>query len=122
MPFYEYECKNCGKRFEKMQSITAEPLTECLNCGGGPIHRVLQPVGVIFKGSGWYVTDSKKPAASNSDTRSKSAKDESAPAAESKGSDSKSADGGSSETKSSETKSSDSSAGSKSSAKPASSD
>jgi putative FmdB family regulatory protein len=117
MPFYEYECKNCGKRFEKMQSITAEPLTECLNCGGGPIHRVLQPVGVIFKGSGWYITDSKKPAASSSDTRSKPAKDESAPAAESTSSDSKSAESGSSETKSS-----DNSAGSKSSAKPAASD
>jgi|SRR5436190_2653742 len=60
MPIYEYECNNCGKRFEKLQSITADPLTECLICGSGPIRRVLQPVGVIFKGSGWYSTDSKK--------------------------------------------------------------
>ena len=64
MPIYEYECKNCNTRFEKMQSITAESLTECLNCGGGPIRRVLHPVGVIFKGSGWYVTDSRKSAPS----------------------------------------------------------
>ncbi len=62
MPIYEYECKNCNTRFEKMQSITADPLTECVNCGGGPVRRVLHPVGIIFKGSGWYVTDNRKPA------------------------------------------------------------
>jgi putative FmdB family regulatory protein len=60
MPIYEYECKECGQRFEKMQPVTAEPLTECINCGKGPVRRVFHPVGVIFKGSGWYVTDSRK--------------------------------------------------------------
>lgn len=60
MPIYEYECKNCSTRFEKLQSITAEPLSECVNCGSGPIRRVLHPVGVIFKGSGWYINDSRK--------------------------------------------------------------
>src|SRR5205823_296612 len=90
MPIYEYECKNCGKRFEKMQSITAEPLTECMICGGGPVRRVLHPVGVIFKGSGWYITDSKKPAPAESDGsagtggKSKAGKGEGTPAAESK--------------------------------------
>lgn len=59
MPIYEYECKNCSTRFEKLQSITAEPLSECVNCGSGPIRRVLHPVGVIFKGSGWYINDSR---------------------------------------------------------------
>jgi putative FmdB family regulatory protein len=59
MPVYEYECKQCGSRFEKMQPITAEPLSECVNCGQGPIRRVFQPVGVIFKGSGWYITDNR---------------------------------------------------------------
>jgi putative FmdB family regulatory protein len=90
MPIYEYECKNCGKRFEKMQSITAEPLTECVNCGGGPVRRVLHPVGVIFKGSGWYVTDSRKTAPSGSaasDGKSKAGKAEGPPAAESKSAD-----------------------------------
>lgn len=66
MPIYEYECKNCNQRFEKLQSITAEPLTECVNCGGGPIRRVLHPVGIIFKGSGWYVTDNRKPGSGES--------------------------------------------------------
>jgi putative FmdB family regulatory protein len=70
MPIYEYECSNCKTRFEKMQSITAEPLTECVNCGGGPIRRVLHPVGVIFKGSGWYVNDSRKAAPSEGSSTS----------------------------------------------------
>lgn len=67
MPIYEYECKNCASRFEKMQPITAEPLTECVNCGGGPIHRIFHPVGVIFKGSGWYITDSRKSSSPKED-------------------------------------------------------
>jgi putative FmdB family regulatory protein len=59
MPVYEYECKHCGSRFEKMQPVTAEPLSECIECGQGPLRRIFHPVGVIFKGSGWYVTDSR---------------------------------------------------------------
>jgi putative FmdB family regulatory protein len=87
MPIYEYECKNCGRRFEKMQSISADPLQECVYCGKGPITRVFHPVGVIFKGSGWYITDSRKsttPTAST-DTKDKSEKPaaDSAPAKES---------------------------------------
>src|SRR5690349_17347695 len=70
MPIYEYECKNCNQRFEKMQSITADPLTECLNCGSGPIRRVLHPVGVIFKGSGWYITDNRKSSSSGESSSS----------------------------------------------------
>jgi putative FmdB family regulatory protein len=64
MPIYEYECKNCTSRFEKMQPITADPITECVNCGSGPVRRIFHPVGVIFKGSGWYITDSRKPTSS----------------------------------------------------------
>jgi putative FmdB family regulatory protein len=60
MPIYEYECEECGNRFEKMQPITAEPLKECPHCGKPSIRRVFHPVGVIFKGSGWYITDSRK--------------------------------------------------------------
>ena len=52
MPVYEYECKSCNSRFDKVQPFTAEPLTECEVCGKGPVRRVFQPVGVIFKGSG----------------------------------------------------------------------
>ena len=58
MPIYEYECEQCGVRFEKLQRMTERSLTDCPECGGH-IHRVMQPVGVIFKGSGFYVTDHK---------------------------------------------------------------
>src|SRR6476620_8802781 len=71
MPIYEYACSNCGQHFDKMQSITADPLTECINCGSGPIRRVLHPVGVIFKGSGWYINDSRK-SSNKSDSSSSS--------------------------------------------------
>lgn len=56
MPIYEYECDGCGIRFERVQRITDDPLKTCPDCGGH-VHRVLQPVGIIFKGSGFYVTD-----------------------------------------------------------------
>lgn len=58
MPIYEYECEQCGVRFERLQRMTDSPLSDCPECGGH-IHRVMQPVGVIFKGSGFYVTDHK---------------------------------------------------------------
>src|SRR3954447_22679046 len=101
MPIYEYECKNCKTRFDKLQSMTADPLTVCENCGGGPIRRVLQPVGIIFKGSGWYINDSRK-SSSSDDSSGASNK-----SSESKGSESKSSDSKSSESKSSDSKSSD---------------
>jgi putative FmdB family regulatory protein len=58
MPIYEYECEQCGVRFEKTQRFTEATLTDCPECNGH-VHRVMQPVGVIFKGSGFYVTDNK---------------------------------------------------------------
>jgi putative FmdB family regulatory protein len=58
MPVYEYECEHCGVRFERLQRMSEAPLTDCPECGGH-VHRVMQPVGVIFKGSGFYVTDNR---------------------------------------------------------------
>jgi putative FmdB family regulatory protein len=58
MPVYEYECDNCSLRFEKMQRFSEDPVRLCPDCGGS-VHRVIQPVGVIFKGSGFYVTDNR---------------------------------------------------------------
>ncbi len=58
MPIYEYECEQCGVRFERLQRMADAPLTDCPECSGH-VHRVMQPVGVIFKGSGFYVTDNK---------------------------------------------------------------
>jgi putative FmdB family regulatory protein len=59
MPIYEYVCKDCGYEFERMQPFSAEPLKKCPLCAGS-VRRVISPVGVIFKGSGWYITDSKR--------------------------------------------------------------
>ena len=61
MPTYVYECKACAKSFEVEQRITADPLTDC-ECGGR-LRRVIQPVGISFKGSGFYVNDSTGAAA-----------------------------------------------------------
>jgi putative FmdB family regulatory protein len=58
MPTYVYECQDCGVRFERLQSYSDAPLRDCPECNGH-VHRVIQPVGVIFKGSGFYVTDNK---------------------------------------------------------------
>jgi putative FmdB family regulatory protein len=58
MPVYEYECEQCGVRFERLQRMSEAALTECPECSGH-VHRVMQPVGVIFKGSGFYVTDNR---------------------------------------------------------------
>jgi putative FmdB family regulatory protein len=61
MPIYDYECENCG-RFEKMQRISEEPLKECPNCHG-QVHRMISKnVGIVFKGSGFYKTDSQERA------------------------------------------------------------
>ena len=60
MPTYEYKCKNCGCTFEKFQSITDGPLTQCKNCGGN-VHRLISKnVSFILKGSGFYSTDNPK--------------------------------------------------------------
>lgn len=58
MPIYEYECEDCLLRFERLQRFSDPPLQYCPDCEG-PVHRVIQPVGVIFKGSGFYVTDNR---------------------------------------------------------------
>ncbi len=58
MPTYEYECEQCGVRFERKQRMSEDPLRDCPECGGH-VHRLIQPVGVIFKGSGFYVTDNR---------------------------------------------------------------
>ena len=56
MPIYEYVCKHCGHRFERFQRMTDASIQTCPQCAGA-VSRVIQPVGVIFKGSGFYVTD-----------------------------------------------------------------
>ena len=58
MPIYEYKCEN-GHVFDVMQSMSDDPLKECVECGA-PVRKVLHPVGISFKGSGFYSTDYSK--------------------------------------------------------------
>lgn len=58
MPTYEYRCTSCGQHVEVVQSFTDDPLTECGSCEG-PLRKVFSPVGIVFKGSGFYKTDSR---------------------------------------------------------------
>jgi len=58
MPVYEYECQKCGHRFEVWQSANDAPLTICEIRGcHGKVQKVFHPVGIIFKGTGWHITD-----------------------------------------------------------------
>lgn len=57
MPTYEYECNACRHRFERFQSITAEPVKECPECGGEVRRLIGAGAGLIFRGSGFYITD-----------------------------------------------------------------
>jgi len=59
MPTYAYQCDRCGVRFDRRQSFSARPLTHCPECAGH-VRRLIQPAGIVFKGSGWYVTESRK--------------------------------------------------------------
>jgi len=74
MPLYEYQCKKCGHRFEKIQKFSDKPVKKCPECGG-PVEQTISAPAVQFKGSGWYVTDYAKKSSSASDSGSKEAKD-----------------------------------------------
>ena len=84
MPTYEYQCKTCGHQFEQVQRFSDPPLTECPKCSG-QIRRVIFPAGVIFKGSGWYITDSRKGSTTETgDKADKAEKSDGAASTESK--------------------------------------
>lgn len=93
MPTYEYKCDECGVVFERFQHFSEEPLKTCPECTGA-VHRVIQPVGIIFKGKGFYVTDNKgsssstmpktEPKGENADGTRLEGKKDAAPKAETK--------------------------------------
>lgn len=91
MPTYQYACTSCTERLEVVQRFSDEPLTECPACGG-TLRKVFSPVGVVFKGSGFYKTDSRGSSRSSSST-STEAKPADAKPAESKPADAKPAGG-----------------------------
>lgn len=114
MPTYEYACKSCGEHLEVVQSFKDDPLTTCAVCGGA-LRKVFGSIGIAFKGSGFYKTDSRsssKPAAAKSESgksesgKSESGKSESPAKSESSKTESS---GSSSESSSSSTSSSSSS-------------
>ena len=75
MPVYEYACTACGERTEARQSFEDPPLEECPHCGGR-LRKLYSPVGIVFKGSGFYSTDakSKSSTSAKSDKKSDTAK------------------------------------------------
>lgn len=62
MPIYTYRCEECGVRFERTQKFSDQPLTRCPECGKKSLHKVYTPVGIVFKGSGFYATDHRSPS------------------------------------------------------------
>lgn len=60
MPIYEYECASCHERFELIQKFSDKPVKKCPRCDG-PVHKVLSAPALLFKGTGWYVTDYASP-------------------------------------------------------------
>jgi putative FmdB family regulatory protein len=104
MPTYEYACKDCGSHLEVVQSFSDDPLTACPHCGGA-LRKVFGSIGITFKGSGFYKTDSragssagrssgdgaKEPSGDGAkETKKESSKAEPAKAGSSSGSDSSS--------------------------------
>jgi putative FmdB family regulatory protein len=122
VPTYQYSCTECGEQVEAVQKFTDEPLQVCNACGGR-LRKVFSPVGIVFKGSGFYRNDSRsgskdKPLNGSSSSDSKDAKKDSG-SADSGSSDSKktektSADASKSSSSSSDSSSSSASAGSSS--------
>ena len=71
MPTYEYRCKDCSEHLEVVQSFKDDPLTECPACGGD-LRKVFGSIGISFKGSGFYKTDSRSSSSAGSSSKSES--------------------------------------------------
>jgi len=100
MPIYTYRCKNCGIQFDQRQSFSDQTLTRCPECSEDSLHKVYQPVGIVFKGSGFYSTDNRSSSRIRSAEKDKSDDGDGETKAsdkESKGSEAKSESGARSE-------------------------
>lgn len=69
MPTYDYRCKSCGHELEVHQGFDDDPLTQCPACGADTLRKRFAPVGIAFKGSGFYKTDSRKSSGSSSSSK-----------------------------------------------------
>lgn len=81
MPIYTYRCESCGVQFERNQKFSDAQLTRCPECGKKSLRKVYTPVGIVFKGSGFYATDHRSPSGN---TRSSASHNEEKSASESK--------------------------------------
>jgi putative FmdB family regulatory protein len=121
MPTYEYECTSCGRHIEVFQRFTEDALTTCEACGGA-LRKVFHPAGIVFKGSGFYATDSRKsssPGSASGSGSSNANKDDGSSSSNAKkddGSSSPKGDGASGSSSTTSTPSSDAGSSSKSSA------
>lgn len=88
MPTYAYRCTACAHEFDVFQKFSDQPISACPECGSA-VRKVFQPVGIVFKGSGWYINDSRKPEADPAKAGDTTPKPESADA---KSTDSKTPD------------------------------
>ncbi len=84
MPTYEYVCRDCGSHLEVVQSFKDTPLHTCGTCGGA-LRKVFSAAGIIFKGSGYYVTDSRKKPAATTSSKSEASASESSSSESSSG-------------------------------------
>lgn len=71
MPIYAYRCDSCGVQFEQHQSFSDDPLVVCPECDEPALKKLIQPVGIVFKGSGFYVTDNRSANRSGLETTRK---------------------------------------------------
>lgn len=121
MPTYEYTCSSCDTRHEIVQKMTDPTLTDCPDCGQPTLRKLFNGVGVVFKGSGFYRTDSRSGNADKSNSASDSSKGKDSASTSSNGSSSSSSSSSSSNSSSTSSNSSSaSSSGSTSSSKAAS--
>jgi putative FmdB family regulatory protein len=111
MPTYQYRCKTCGEDLEVVQSFTDDPLTVCPQCAG-ELRKVFSPVGISFKGSGFYKTDSRSSSGIRSGNGSSSSDKDSPSSSPDSSSSSSSSDAGSSSSSGSGSSDSGSSSGS----------
>lgn len=73
MPIYTYRCENCGVQFDRHQKFSDNPLVRCPECNKNSLKKIIAPVGIVFKGSGFYATDHRSPSGQNRAHSAKSA-------------------------------------------------
>jgi putative FmdB family regulatory protein len=82
MPLYTYRCENCGIQFDRHQHFDEDPLLHCPECEHDTLRKVYLPVGIVFKGSGFYATDNRSPSGTSSPKKTEGSETTSAPTAD----------------------------------------